>query len=246
MSYSWYNATAITRRTSQASGDNNSSILHTLLIALGALIVFGILDNINPFWNALGLQSNPEYSEASESPEYITIESDQEAVAESQQAMITPAVLRMIPKGRGGSKAQKEETPMTPTTLRRSSRVRERNFKNGIPTPESTPVTPMRIAKAKGKGKTKSIKDESFDDFYEPLPTPTGQKKVIKGREKQIVLDEYEAFMNEPEEKKIKNSSEDDFDYEGYSTPWTATQRKNVCKGKLGKTPKGKAQKGKG
>ncbi|KAF7908883.1 uncharacterized protein EAE98_012441 [Botrytis deweyae] len=245
MSYSWNNATAIAGRTSQASGDN-SSILHTMLVTLGALIVFGILDNINPLWNTLGLQLRQESYEPLEPQEYITIESDQEASDEITLPMMPPKVPRRNTRGRGCKKARDEEPPMTPTTLRRSSRVREREARNGLLTPVSTPTTPMRSAKAKGKGKTKSLKNKSIDDFFEPVPNSTGQKKVIKGREKQIVLDEYEAFMNEPEEeKKVKKSSEDDFDYEGYSTPWTATQRKNVSKGKFGKTPKGKAQKGK-
>ncbi|KAF7891001.1 uncharacterized protein EAF02_001326 [Botrytis sinoallii] len=230
MSYSWYNATAIATRTSWESGDN-SSILHTMLVTLGVLIVFGILDNINPFWNALGLQSRPENYEPLEPQDYITIESDQEASDETSLPMMPPTVPRRNPRGRGCRKAQDEQPPMTPTTLRRSSRVREREARNGLLTPVSTPTTPMRSAKAKGKGKTKSIKNKSIDDFFEPVPNPTGQRKVIKGREKQIVLDEYEAFMNEPEEKKVEKSSEDDFDYEGYSTPWTATQRKNVSKG---------------
>ncbi|TGO44433.1 hypothetical protein BCON_0520g00040 [Botryotinia convoluta] len=245
MSYSWYNATAIARRPSQASGDKNSSTLHTILIALGALIVFGILDNITPIWNALGLESNSTYSEVPESQEYITIESDQEAADASPLQLMTPAVPRRISRGRAGKKAQNEETPMTPTTLRRSNRVKEREAKNAFPTPVLTPATPMRSARAEGKGKTKSMKNQPFDDFIEPVSTPSEQKKVIKGREKQIVLDEYEAFMNEPEEERTKKDSKDDFDYEGYPTPWTATQRKNVSKGKFGKVSKGKAQKGK-
>ncbi|KAF7891614.1 hypothetical protein EAF00_007916 [Botryotinia globosa] len=245
MSYSWYNATAIARRTSQASGDKNCSILQSVFIALGVLIVFGILDNITPLWNALGLEINSEYTEVPESQEYITIESDYETADKIPLPLMTPVLPRRYPRGRGATQVENEESPMTPTTLRRSSRVRERNVKNGLPTPVLTPTTPMRSFKAKGKDKKKSIKDQAFDDFYEPLPTPTGQKKVIKGREKQIVLDEYEAFMNEPEEKKSKKSSKDELDYDGYSTPWTATQRKNVSKGKLGKSPKGKGQKGK-
>ncbi|TGO27038.1 hypothetical protein BPAE_0048g00090 [Botrytis paeoniae] len=246
MSYSWYNATAIASRASQASADKNSSISHTILIALGALIVFGVLDNITPIWYALDLQSSPEESVPLESQEYIIIDSDQEAADESQEAMMAAELLRRSPRGGGGKKVQNEETPMTPTALRRSSRVREREAKNGLPTPVSTPTAPVRSAKAKGKGKSKSIKEQSFEDFYEPVATPTGQKKVTKGREEQIILDEYEAFMNEPEEERVtKVASKDDFDYEGYSTPWTATRRKNVSKGKFGKTPKRKAQKGK-
>ncbi|KAF7928108.1 uncharacterized protein EAE97_009906 [Botrytis byssoidea] len=246
MSYSWYNATAIARRTSRATGENNSSILHTILISLGALIVFGILDNITLFWSALGLQSSPVYFEPLETREYIIIGDDQEAADETTLPLMTPASPRRTTRGRVAKDAQNEDSLMTPTTLRRSNRVKEREAKSAFPTPTPTPTAPMRSVKAKGKGKTNSIKEQSFDDFYEPLPTPTAQKKVIKGREKQIVLDEYEAFMNEPEEKKSKKSSEDAFDYDEYSTPWTATQRKNVSKGKLGKTPKGKGQKGKG
>ncbi|TGO11264.1 hypothetical protein BTUL_0114g00420 [Botrytis tulipae] len=246
MSYSWYNETAIARRTSRATRENNTSILQTVFTALGALIIFGILDNITPLWSALGLQSSSVYSEPIETLEYIIIESDYEAADEIPLPLMTPTLPRRTTRGRGAKEVQNEDPLMTPTTLRRSNRVREREARNGLLTPVSTPTTPMRIAKAKGKGKKNSIKEQSFDNFYETLPTPTGQKKVIKGREKQIVLDEYEAFMNEPEEEKAKKPApKDNFDYEGHSTPWTATQRKNVSKGKLGKTPKGKGQKGK-
>ncbi|KAF7881384.1 uncharacterized protein EAF01_011895 [Botrytis porri] len=219
MSYSWYNETAIARKTRQASTDNDFTILQTILIALGALLVFGILDNITPIWKALGLESNSEYFQPLETEEYIIIEDDQKGTDESQRPLMTPAEPRRNSRGRGRKQVQDEDSLTTPTTLRRSSRVREREAKNGLLTPVPTPTAPARSARAKSKGKRKNILTESFDDFYEPVPTPTGQKKIIKGREKQIVLDEYEAFMNEPEEKKSKKSSEVDFDYEGYSTP---------------------------
>ncbi|KAF5870281.1 uncharacterized protein Bfra_009664 [Botrytis fragariae] len=243
-SYSWCNATALARKARQATGDNNSSTFQTILIALGALIVFGILDNITPLWNALGLESSSEDSKPSISQEYITIESGQETADTSPLPLMTKAVPRRKPRGRGKKQFQNEESPMTPTTLRRSSRVRELIAKNGLPTPVSTPTAQKRSATTKGKGKRNSIQPVSFDDFIEPASTPTGQKKIIKGREKQIVLDEYETFMNEPEEERTKKTqSKDDFDYEGYSTPWSAIQRKNVSKGKFGRITKGKGQK---
>ncbi|KAF7950508.1 hypothetical protein EAE96_007791 [Botrytis aclada] len=243
-SYSWYNATAIARRTRLTSADNNSSMLHTIFIVLGAWIIFGILDNITPLWKAIGLQPGPQEYEPLDTQEFATSGGYYEDINEIPLPLMTPAVPRRTPRGISAKKVQNLETPMTPTTLRRSSRVRELVARNGLPTPVATPTTPMNSAKGKGKGKGKSIKNASLDDFFEPIPTPTGQKKVIKGREKQIVLDEYEAFMNEPEEKRVKKAAtEDDFDHEGYSTPWTATRRKNVRNGKLMKTPKVKGKK---
>ncbi|TGO67843.1 hypothetical protein BOTNAR_0034g00020 [Botryotinia narcissicola] len=240
MSYSWYNVTAIARRISQASGEKNSSITQTLFIALGVLIVFGILDNITPLWNALGLKINSEHSEVPESQEYITIESDYEAADEIPLPLMTPALPKRYPRGRGVTQVENENSLMTPTTLRRSNRVKEREAKSVFPTPTPTPTAPKKGSKRKGY----SIKTSSLDDFYEPVATPTVQKKVIKSREKQIVLDEYEAFMDEPEEERTKKAeSKDDFDYEGHSTPWTATQRRNVSKGTFGKIVKGKVQK---
>ncbi|TGO39056.1 hypothetical protein BHYA_0061g00110 [Botrytis hyacinthi] len=234
MSYSWYNATAIARRTSRATGENNTSILQTVSTALGALIIFGILDNITPLWSVLGLQLSSVYSEPVETQEYIIIGDDQEAADEIPLPLMTPALPRRTTGGRGAKQVQNEDSSMTPTTLRRSNRVKEREAKSAFPT------APNRSYKRKGK----SIKTSSLDDFYEPFATPTGQKKAIKGREKQIVLDEYEAFMDEPEEEKTKKAeSKDDFDYEAHSTPWAATQRKNVSKGKFGKIVKGKGQK---
>ncbi|TEY36373.1 hypothetical protein BOTCAL_0555g00040 [Botryotinia calthae] len=231
-SYSWSNAAAIARKANRATGENKFSTLQTFLIALGVLIVFGILDNITPLWSVLGIKSRPEDSESIDFEEYTPIPA-------TQQPLMTPAAPRRNPGGRGRKQAQNEESSMTPTTLRRSSRVRELMTKNGLPTPVSTPT----ISKRNTKAKAKFIKAAPPDDFFEPVSTPTGRKKVIKGREKQIILDEYEAFMNEPEEKKAKKASKNGFDYEGYSTPWTATQRKNVGKGKFGKVVKGKGKK---
>ena len=238
-SYSWTNTAAIARKATRATGEKKFSTLQTFFIALGVLIVFGIIDNITPLWSTLGIKSCPEYSESIDFEDHTPIIIDDDITEATQQQLVTPAAPRRDPRGRGRKQAQNEETPMTPTTLRRSSRVRELMAKNGLATPVPTPTISKRTTKAKAK----VVKTAPLDDFCEPVSTPTGRKKVIKGREKQIILDEYDAFMNEPEEKKAEKAPEDDFDYEGYSTPWNATQRKNVSKGKFGKVMKGKGKK---